>query len=72
MKWWVSSGMTSSSKGTPAFSKRRTRSVVWLKRTLRSSSPWIKRTGDFQVAMDEMGEDFQAMSSAAAVSGGFS
>jgi hypothetical protein len=56
--------MTISSYGTFAASRRRTRSTVELKRTLRSSSPWMSSTGDFQVAMDDTGDERHATAAA--------
>ncbi len=61
-KSWISSGMTISSKGTPCFLRRWARSTVWEKLTLRSSSPWMSRTGERQVSTQATGDDFQAMS----------
>jgi len=48
-KPWISLGITSSSNGTPRLVSRAARSTVWLKRTLRSSSPCINSTGERQV-----------------------
>ena len=40
-------------------SSRRARSTVWWKWTLRSSSPWISRTGDLQPRWRRSGEEFE-------------
>src|SRR5581483_10749422 len=58
------------SNGTFCSRSRCARSTVWLNATLRSSSPWISSTGDFQVAMDELGDDWNASLRASASSGG--
>ena len=34
--------------------------MVWLKFTLRSSSPWISRTGERQVDTDAIGDEVKA------------
>src|SRR5260370_36620497 len=53
----TSSGKTSCSMTTPRARRRATRSTVCVKYTLRSSSPWMKSTGDFHVSTEVTGED---------------
>jgi hypothetical protein len=59
-KSWTSSGKINSSNSTPCLRNASARITVWLNATLRSSSPWISNTGDFQVLMLAMGEDSNA------------
>ena len=58
-KLWISLGRTNSSYRTCRARSRAARSTVCWNCTLRSSSPWISSTGDFQCATSATGDEFE-------------
>src|SRR5579884_3612616 len=63
-KPWISSGKINCSNSTPCLRSASTRRTVSVNGTLRSSSPWISRTGERQVLTDAMGDDSYAVRAA--------